>query len=215
MTLRDIVLINTEYIASAVRPDQYPDGNRPEIAFLGRSNVGKSSLINSLCNRKGLAKVSGAPGKTRTINFFAGDVRERTDGESVRRSLFLVDLPGYGFARTGGKNRTIWSRFIGAYIKNSPRLLLLCLLVDLRHPGLHIDGEAYAWLRNNGVPLQIVCTKADKLNQSDRQKHLNEINRLFPAAHPAIAYSALKGYGRHQLIERIYDTVGAVLIDDT
>ena len=78
MTLRDIALINTEYIASAVRPDQYPDGDRPEIAFLGRSNVGKSSLINSLCNRKGLAKVSGAPGKTRTINFFAGDVRERT-----------------------------------------------------------------------------------------------------------------------------------------
>ena len=70
MTLRDIALINTEYLASAVRPDQYPDGNRPEIAFLGRSNVGKSSLINSLCNRKGLAKVSGAPGKTRTINFY-------------------------------------------------------------------------------------------------------------------------------------------------
>ena len=167
MERRDIALINPKYLTSAVEAKQYPCEERPEIAFLGRSNVGKSSLINSLCNQRGLAKVSGAPGKTRTINFFTGELRERVDGESMRHPVYLVDLPGYGFAKTGGKNRDLWSRFIGDYIQTSKRLVLLCLLVDLRHPGLYLDGEAYAWLRNNDIPLQIVCTKSDKLNQSE------------------------------------------------
>ena len=197
MERRDIALINPKYLTSAVEAKQYPCEERPEIAFLGRSNVGKSSLINSLCNQRGLAKVSGAPGKTRTINFFTGELRERV----------------YGFAKTGGKNRDLWSRFIGDYIQSSKRLVLLCLLVDLRHPGLYLDGEAYAWLRNNDIPLQIVCTKSDKLNQSEKQKNLNEINRLFPTEYAALAYSSLKGQGKNRLIERFYDVVRGRFVD--
>ena len=214
MERRDIALINPKYLTSAVEAKQYPCEEWPEIAFLGRSNVGKSSLINSLCNQRGLAKVSGAPGKTRTINFFTGELRERIDGESTRHPVYLVDLPGYGFAKTGGKNRDLWSRFIGDYIQTSKRLVLLCLLVDLRHPGLYLDGEAYAWLRNNDIPLQIVCTKADKLNQSEKQKNLNEINRLFPTEYAALAYSSLKGQGKNRLIERFYDVVHGHFVDD-
>ena len=96
MERRDIALINPKYLTSAVEAKQYPCEERPEIAFLGRSNVGKSSLINSLCNQRGLAKVSGAPGKTRTINFFTGELRERVDGESMRHPVYLVDLPFKG-----------------------------------------------------------------------------------------------------------------------
>ena len=122
------------------------------------------------------------------------------------------DTP-YTFAKTGGKNRDLWSRFIGDYIQSSKRLVLLCLLVDLRHPGLYLDGEAYAWLRNNDIPLQIVCTKSDKLNQSEKQKNLNEINRLFPTEYAALAYSSLKGQGKNRLIERFYDVVRGRFVD--
>ena len=86
--------------------------------------------------------------------------------------------------------------------------------MDLRHPGLYLDGEAYAWLRNNDIPLQIVCTKADKLNQSEKQKNLNEINRLFPTGYAALAYSSLKGQGKNRLIERFYDVVHGHFVDD-
>ena len=195
-------IINAAYTASAVRADQYPEGDLKEIAFLGRSNVGKSSLINSLCNHRGLARVSGAPGKTQTINFYTAALRQTKAGESQRFPLFLVDLPGYGFAKTGKGNRDLWGAFIGAYVQKSPRLALLCLLVDLRHPGLPIDGQAYAWLREHGVPLQIIGTKSDKMTKNEQRRNLAMLDRLFPGRFPAVAYSALKGDGRDQVLER-------------
>lgn len=201
----ELQIINPKYAASAVRPDQYPAGDRGEIAFLGRSNVGKSSLINSLCNYRGLARVSGEPGKTQTINYFTAALRER-NGEDIRKiPFFLVDLPGYGFARTGGKNRQIWSDFIGQYVTTSPRLTLLCLLVDLRHPGLSIDCQAYEWLTAHHIPLQIIGTKADKLKSSEKQKNLAQLNRLFPTAYKAIAYSSLKREGTQQLLAHMLE----------
>ena len=213
MTQRDIALINAKYVASAVREDQYPEAKLPEIAFIGRSNVGKSSLINSLCNQRGLAKVSGAPGKTRTINYFFGELRLREGDKSTRRPLYLVDLPGYGFAKTGGKNRDLWSRFVGDYIQKSPRLALLCLLIDLRHPGLPIDREAYAWLCEVGVSLQIVGTKSDKLNQSEKQRNMAAVDKFFPAVYPVIASSPLKQNGRAKLLERLYDAIAEPVVD--
>lgn len=198
----DLAIINPRYVVSAVRKEQYPVEQLPEIAFLGRSNVGKSSLINALCNQRGLAKVSGAPGKTRTVNFFSAVLRCKEGEESWRYPFYLVDLPGYGFARTSGSDRERWSRFIGEYIRESKKLKLLCLLVDLRHPGLQIDRDAYEWLHAGGVVLQIVGTKADKLNQSDRNKNLSALERLFPAAARPIAYSALKQQGRSTLLGR-------------
>ncbi|MCH4166599.1 MAG: ribosome biogenesis GTP-binding protein YihA/YsxC [Megasphaera sp.] len=202
-----IQLIRPEYTASAVHMAQYPEGDMPEIAFLGRSNVGKSSLINSLCNYRGLARVSGAPGKTRTINFFSAALQVKEEDREERFPIFLVDLPGYGFAKTGGKNRQSWSDFIGEYVTKSPRLALLCLLVDLRHPGLPIDCQAYEWLAAHGVPLQIIGTKADKLKNNERQKNLAQLNTLFPSVYPAVAYSSLKRSGWPQLLDHMVQCI--------
>ena len=201
-------IIKAAYATTAVRRDQYPEGSVPEVAFLGRSNVGKSSLINSLCNHRGLARVSGAPGKTQTINYFSAALRRRDEAEGEQRlPFYLVDLPGYGFAKTGGKNRDMWSAFIGEYVTQSPNLCVLCLLVDLRHPGLAIDQQAYDWLSSAGVPLQIVGTKADKLKANEKNRNLAQLNKLFPSDRPALAYSSLKrdGFGplAKNLVERV------------
>lgn len=193
-------IIASQYVASAVRPDQYPEGDTVEVAFLGRSNVGKSSLINSLCNHRGLALVSGTPGKTRTINFFAIESKEDINEDQERRyHWYLVDLPGYGYAKTDRKAKSLWSGFISDYILNSDRLMLLCLLIDSRHPDLPIDQEAFNWLKEAGVPLQIVMTKMDKLNSSERQKSLSAIAAQFPTDRPPIPYSSLKHMGRDKL----------------
>ena len=207
MTHGKLQIIQAKYTASAVRKDQYPTEGLPEIAFLGRSNVGKSSLINSLCGQRGLARVSGAPGKTQTINYFNVTLQKKTDAEEQRTPLFFVDLPGYGFAKTGGKNRQLWSHFIGEYITGSPNLSLLFLLVDLRHPGLDIDLQAYRWLADNEVPLQIIGTKADKLGRNDRSRNLAAVKRLFPAAFPPIAYSSLKQDGKNELLHMVYEAL--------
>ena len=197
-------IIGAKYVASAVRADQYPEGDTIEIAFLGRSNVGKSSLINSLCNHRGLALVSGTPGKTRTINFFditsKEDISER---EERRYQWYLVDLPGYGYAKTDKGNRNLWSSFISDYILKSERLMMLCLLIDSRHPDLPIDQQAFNWLKEAGVPLQIVVTKMDKLNAKEKAKNLAAIKEAFPTQLSPIAYSSLKHTGRELLKQRI------------
>lgn len=204
-------VIKAAYATTAVRRDQYPEGNVPEVAFLGRSNVGKSSLINSLCNHRGLARVSGAPGKTQTINYFSAALRRRDEVEGEQRlPFYLVDLPGYGFAKTGGRNRDMWSAFIGEYVTQSPNLCVLCLLVDLRHPGLAIDQQAYDWLASAGVPLQIVGTKADKLKANEKNRNLAQLNKLFPSDRPALAYSSLKRDGFGPLAKNLFERVLAV-----
>lgn len=201
-------IIKAAYATTAVRRDQYPEGSVPEVAFLGRSNVGKSSLINSLCNHRGLARVSGAPGKTQTINYFSAALRRRDEAEGEQRlPFYLVDLPGYGFAKTGGKNRDMWSAFIGEYVTQSPNLCVLCLLVDLRHPGLAIDQQAYDWLSSAGVPLQIVGTKADKLKANEKNRNLAQLNKLFPSDRPALAYSSLKRDGFGLLAKNLFERV--------
>ena len=125
-------VINTQgqYIASAVKPEQYPEEDLPEIVFIGRSNVGKSSLINSLTRVNNLARVSSSPGKTQTINFI--DVGLKIAGVEGRKAFYLVDLPGYGYAKTGKEKRKIWSKFIEEYLLNSPRLKFVCQLIDIR-----------------------------------------------------------------------------------
>lgn len=201
-------IIKAAYVTTAVRRDQYPEGSVPEVAFLGRSNVGKSSLINSLCNHRGLARVSGAPGKTQTINYFSAALRRRDEAEGEQRlPFYLVDLPGYGFAKTGGKNRDMWSAFIGEYVTQSPNLCVLCLLVDLRHPGLAIDQQAYDWLSSAGVPLQIVGTKADKLKANEKNRNLAQLNKLFPSDRPALSYSSLKRDGFGPLAKNLFERV--------
>ena len=190
-------IIQAEYAATAVRRDQYPTDGLPEVAFLGRSNVGKSSLINSLCRHRGLARVSGAPGKTQTINYFKAALRCRDEEEGEQRlPFFLVDLPGYGFAKTGGKNRDRWSAFISEYVTGSENLCVLC-------------REAYEWLASSGVPLQIVGTKADKLKANEKHRNLAQLNKLFPTGHPALAYSSLKNEGFGPLAKNLFSRLQA------
>lgn len=204
---QELQIINAKYVASAVRADQYPADGLPEIAFLGRSNVGKSSLINSLCNQRNLARVSGEPGKTQTINYFQSMLRSRGEEREERKPFFLIDLPGYGFARTGGKKKQMWSDFIGEYVTQSPHLILLCLLIDLRHPGLSIDCQAYEWLSRQGVHIQIVGTKADKLSSNEKRKNIAQLNKMFPSVYGAVAYSSLKKDGRNTLLSHIWNAL--------
>ena len=204
---QELQIINAKYVASAVRADQYPTDGLPEIAFLGRSNVGKSSLINSLCNQRNLARVSGEPGKTQTINYFQSMLRSRGEEREERKPFFLIDLPGYGFARTGGKKKKMWSDFIGEYVTQSPHLILLCLLIDLRHPGLSIDCQAYEWLSRQGVHIQIVGTKADKLSSNEKRKNIAQLNKMFPSVYGAVAYSSLKKDGRNTLLSHIWNAL--------
>lgn len=204
---QELQIINAKYVASAVRADQYPADGLPEIAFLGRSNVGKSSLINSLCNQRNLARVSGEPGKTQTINYFQSMLRSRGEEREERKPFFLIDLPGYGFARTGGKKKQMWSNFIGEYVTQSPHLILLCLLIDLRHPGLSIDCQAYEWLSRQGVHIQIVGTKADKLSSNEKRKNIAQLNKMFPSVYGAVAYSSLKKDGRNTLLSHIWNAL--------
>ena len=181
-----------EFLISSPTIDKCPKDNRIEYAFIGRSNVGKSSLINMLCNHKGLSKTSSTPGKTLLINHFL-----------INDEWYLVDLPGYGFAKTGGQNREAWSKFIAEYVENSKDLALMCLLIDLRHPALPIDAKAYQWLRGLGMPLQVIGTKADKLNQQDKQKNLRELAQNYPADYPPLMYSSLKHTNRERLLSVI------------
>ena len=198
-------ILNDKFLASAVRPDQYPPGEVVEVAFIGRSNVGKSSLINSLCRHRGLALVSGRPGKTQTVNFFSVNAKLE---EEQRIEWFLVDLPGYGYAKTAKSNKLQWSKFISQYIMESPRLRLVCQLIDIRHDPMESDKDAYQWLSQGPAPVQLIATKADKLNRSQIKKNTDTIARQLGAQGRVIPYSSLKGDGRDELL----DTISRILL---
>ena len=200
-------IFSSAYFASAVNKSQYVTDGKKEIAFIGRSNVGKSSLINSLCGRKKLAYVSREPGKTRTINYYAIQSRRTEGEEEVRQDWYLVDLPGYGFAKTSQENKDTWSAFIDEYMKKSPGLVMIGLLVDLRHPGLPIDLKAFDWLKKAGVDIQVIGTKGDKLSRNELRKNLAQLKKLFPTAMPPLAYSSLTSEGRGELLKVIEEKI--------
>ena len=202
-------IIRSKYIASAVRPEQYPQPELTEIAFIGRSNVGKSSLINSLCRRNGLARVSATPGKTQTINFYDLEAKRTLEDEAVeRQEFYLVDLPGYGFARTGKANRDQWSGFIAKYLSGSDNLAMVCQLIDIRHKPLESDMECYRWLKSCGLMVQIILTKSDKLskNAAASQKALFR-RELGLNDDQIMVYSSSNHNMRGELIERIMGAV--------
>jgi len=201
-----INITSGQYVASAVRMDQYPEGELHEVAFMGRSNVGKSSLINSLCRRNGLARTSGSPGKTQTLNFYRLMAKM---SEEDRREFFLVDLPGYGYARAGKSNRKQWAQFIEEYLLQSPRLELACQLIDIRHDPMASDISTYQWLIENDIPVQVIATKADKLTRMNVNKNVNAIRKgLGMKGDNIIAYSAENGLGRNELL----DVIGEILL---
>ncbi len=185
------------FLTSVGAGTPYPPAACCEIAVVGKSNVGKSSLINSLCNNHKLARTSQTPGKTRLINFFL-----------LNRAFHLVDLPGYGFARAGKEEQRSWSGLIEAYL-GSGRVTHLFLLLDIRHAPTADDRQMYQWLLYYGVPFTLVATKSDKLARSRRQQAANAAAKALGAPPFAIPFSAQTGEGRAALIERI----GQILAD--
>lgn len=204
----EIIITQGKYIASAVRADQYPEGDLPEVVFIGRSNVGKSSLINSLSRVGGLARVSGTPGKTQTINFY--ELSAKIPNIEERRSFFLVDLPGYGYAKTGQANRKVWAKFIEEYLLKSPRLQFVCQLIDIRHDPMKSDIEMFNWLVENNLPVLIIATKADKLSKNAVQKQVKQIKKVLGVPDlDVLPYSSVKSEGRSDLL----DVISTVLVE--
>ena len=185
---------NVNLVMSAGFPEQFPQDGLPQIAFSGRSNVGKSSLINALLGRKSLARVSGSPGKTITANFY-----------NIDRQYYLVDLPGYGFAKRPDSEREKWSTLMGAYFDNNPNLRLVVQLIDLKVGPTKDDDQMLSWLYETRTPYIIAATKADKLNVTDRKKNLALLSgdqMILEGTH-VIAFSALKGDGRDEILSII------------
>ena len=205
-------IIRSKYVASAVRADQYPPTRMIEAAFIGRSNVGKSSLINSLCRRNGLARVSATPGKTQTINFYELEAKRTDEGLDERVKFYLVDLPGYGFAKTNRNNKEQWSGFISKYLSGSDNLGLVCQLIDIRHKPMESDLECYQWLKDCGLRVQIVLTKSDKLskNAAMSQKALFK-REMGLSEDDIITYTSSQHTNRGELINRIM----AALVDNS
>jgi len=188
-----------EYVTSSVKLNQCPEANKPEYAFIGRSNVGKSSLINMLTGRRKLAKVSGAPGKTITINHFIID-----------DVWYLVDLPGYGYAKRSKSERAKWQKMIRSYLLNRPNLMTVFLLVDIRHEPQKNDLEFMKWLAVSQIPFTIVFTKADKLKATQTDKNLSVYKKTlltdWEELPGMIITSATNNTGREELLSFIETT---------
>ena len=205
-----IVVTSSEYIISAVSKAQYPQLKLPEVVFIGRSNVGKSSLINSLTNRKNLARTSQNPGKTQTINFYKIKMKINANKEEQieYRDFYLVDLPGYGYAKTSKSNRKIWATFIDEYLRFSDNIKFVCLLIDMRHEPMDSDLEMLHNLFNNHLPVLMVATKSDKLTNNGKIKQLDIIKKKLNIPElPVLPYSSIKHEGRAELLEVIVDSL--------
>ncbi len=202
--MEEVKIIKSEYITSAVSRKTCPEEFLPEIVFVGRSNVGKSSLINSLTNRKSLARISGTPGKTQTINFFRIELKISDE----RRAFYLVDLPGYGYAKTSKTNRRIWAKFIDEYLSSRRDIKFVCQLIDMRHPPQESDLKSFESLLEKNLPVLIVATKLDKIGKTERQKHLDTIkNTLNIDAESILPYSSIKNEGRSELLDVIINSL--------
>ncbi|MDP4178709.1 MAG: ribosome biogenesis GTP-binding protein YihA/YsxC [Bacillota bacterium] len=186
----------SEFIISAVKPEQYPKDNRVEIAFVGRSNVGKSSLINTLTNRRKLAKTSGTPGKTRLINFFL-----------INNDIYFVDLPGYGYAKVSKVEKASWGKIIETYLIKRPQLSRVLLLVDSRHRPTEDDILMYNWIRYFGYEVVIIATKCDKITKNEMAKSKKAIKEALNLSdeEKIIYFSSLKRLGREELLEIIFN----------
>ncbi len=181
-----------KYIGTYVKIDQLPNDDLPEIALVGRSNVGKSSLINKIVNRRNLAKSSSTPGKTRTINYYL-----------INNEFYLVDLPGYGFAKVSRSERNRWGSMIEAYLQKRTQLRGVIQLVDIRHAPSENDVLMRNWLEQNGIPFLVVATKADKISRGARAKNLNIIRKAMNLDQNPLYFSAQTGEGQEEFIEEI------------
>ena len=195
------------FVASFTRESACPPDGKPEFAFIGRSNVGKSSLINMLCNKKGLAKVSVTPGKTQLLNYFAVDER-----------WYLVDLPGYGYARTSKVKKELFSKMIREYLSRRSTLFCAFVLIDIRHPLQEVDRDFLNWCGSHEIPISIVFTKSDKLGknqiQSNVQSFKKELLKFWEVLPAYFITSSETREGRDALLEYIDLCMKEVIRED-
>ena len=186
------------FIKSAFRQSHYPPPDKPEVAFAGRSNVGKSSLINVLVNRKSIARTSSTPGRTQAINFF-----------SVADRFYMVDLPGYGFARVPLRIKRAWGAMVESYLRNRPNLKAVVVILDIRRDLSADDEHLLEWLNHFGIPALLVLTKADKISRSQatsRSKLLRDQLESLSTERPTL-FSAKTKEGRKEIWEKILQTI--------
>lgn len=182
-------VLSAEFVKSATKPSEYPPGNLPEVAIAGKSNVGKSSLINTLVNRKNLAKTSSEPGRTQTLNFFR-----------VNEKLSLVDLPGYGFAKAPLEARRAWKPMVETYLQTREAIRLVILILDSRRGLSPEDSTLLDWLEYHEIPALIVLTKADKLSQFERARQKKGLAAVpLLEGRPLLFFSALTGEGKDEV----------------
>lgn len=194
-------ITEAKFVKSSPGVGQCPDTKLPEYAFIGRSNVGKSTLINMLTGRKNLAKTSGTPGKTQLINHFLID-----------NAWYLVDLPGYGFAKTSKKNRSAWEKMINGYLENRPNLVNTFILVDARHEPQKSDLEFITRFGENGWPFTLIFTKSDKLSKTKLNQNLAQyrevLSQQWEELPVSIISSAKTGEGRQNILTMIAEFNG-------
>ena len=188
---------SARFVISNTDIEKCPNNNLPEYAFIGRSNVGKSSLINSICNKKALAKTSSKPGKTQLINHYL-----------INDKWFLVDLPGYGYANTSKTKKKIFQSFITTYFIKRKQLINAFLLIDIRHEPQKIDVNFMRWLGNNQIPFSIIFTKSDKLKTHALNEKLNNykqimIHEVWESLPPIFVTSSLKNKGGDDILDYI------------
>ncbi|WP_054027213.1 ribosome biogenesis GTP-binding protein YihA/YsxC [Bacillus sp. FJAT-28004] len=191
-------ITQAEFIISAVKPHQYPEDALPEIALAGRSNVGKSSLINKLILRKNLARTSSQPGKTQQLNYYR-----------VNDLIYLVDFPGYGYAKVSKTQRLQFGEMIERYIRDREPLKLQLLVIDIRHEPSLLDQQMYKWLKHYEIPTCVVATKADKIPKSKWDKHIKMIKKTLEVdpSDSVVLFSSELGLGREQLWDIITDAI--------
>lgn len=182
---------NVRILISAVSKKQYPDHDLPEILLLGRSNVGKSSFINGIINRRALARTSSQPGKTRTINFY-----------NVEDTFCFVDMPGYGYAKVSKTERDSFKKMIEEYVKTRDNLLMVIQLIDFRHPPTADDIQVNRWLMDMGITPLIVATKVDKVKNNDFQKNMKQIMEVFnlDSQEDIIPFSSVSKRGKEEFM---------------
>ncbi len=193
-----MIIKSAEFVTSAVKPSQYPENPLPEIAFAGRSNVGKSSLINTLVNRKRLVKTSSTPGRTQLINFFC-----------INQALFMVDLPGFGYAKVPAAVQKKWGPMVETYISSRDYLKALVVIMDIRRtPGAE-EHNLLVWLKQFELPPILILSKADKLSKTNQQKQQTKIGAaLGISPGELILFSAKTRQGKEKIWEAISDNVG-------
>lgn len=192
-------IYSAEFIKSSKLIEDCPEGNKPEYAFIGRSNVGKSSLINMLTNKKGLAKTSSTPGKTQLINHFL-----------INDNWYLTDLPGYGYAKASKTNRAVFSKMIEKYVLSRKNLVNLFVLIDARHLPLKIDIDFINWLGESGIPFSLIFTKLDKVTQKEFsfnfKKYSQELRKTWDDLPEMFKSSSEKKIGKEEILSFIEDT---------